>query len=371
VTPFFIEQRRAVLRGSALAALASLGACAGVPQQQRAGPLSVVKPPALRPGDTVGLFAPSGVVRPEALAQRVRNIEALGFRVKLGASVGAAWGGYAGTVQQRVDDFHALWRDGDVRALWAARGGSGASAILPFLDYALCAAQPKIVIGYSDITAVLLALWAKSGLVCFHGPTAGSQFTDYTTRHMRQMLMGANAGLDARTPMLPAPEHAERAAKGERAYERRVLQGGQAVGRLVGGNLTVLAALAGSPFLPSWDDALLFLEDVDEPPYRIDRSLQQLQLSDGSTHGLARAAGLMLGVFNRCEPKDDAPSLSLMQVMQHQANLAQSRGKAVPASYGMSFGHVPSHMTLPIGVRAVFDADAWSVQVLESPVDTA
>jgi muramoyltetrapeptide carboxypeptidase len=371
--PFFIGKAQ-MKRRELLAAVSalSLSACASpVRMAVNVQWSGTVKPPRLRDGDTVGLFAPSGVLTEAGLAQRVKAIEGLGLKVKLAPNVLSRWGGYAGTPEQRVDDFMTLWRDGDVRALWALRGGSGASGMLPMLPYSELRANPKIVIGYSDITALHWALYKRAGLVSFHGPTAGSQFTPYTLANLRKPLWGERW----QEPMLRAADHAQRAAA-EPAFAAQVYAQGEAEGVLKGGNLSVLAAMAGGPYGPElldFDQVLLFLEDVDEAPYRIDRMLTQLQLMDESGAALSRCAGLLLGIFNRCEAKAGDASLTRAEVMQHHAGLvaqrAKQRARSVPMAYGFSVGHVPSQMVLPFGVRARASATLLSLQLLESPVD--
>jgi muramoyltetrapeptide carboxypeptidase len=356
---------------AALAAASTLSGCATRTEVATHVAPAIVKPPPLRPGDTIGLFNASGALPESGLAPRVRALESLGFKVKVAPNLLARWGGYAGTVDQRVDDFHALWRDPEVRGLWAARGGSGAAAMLPHLDYALFRANPKVVVGYSDVTALHLGLWQRSGLVSFHGPTAGSQFTPFMVANLRRVLMGETVdGTNWRAPYLPAPEHTERATA-EPAFQKRVFETGVAIGRLWGGNLSVLSAMVGSPYVPSvdgWRDSLLFLEEVDEVPYRVDRMLTHLQLQDGSGHALSRLAGLMLGVFSRCDPKPGDESLSLMDVLSHHAQRS-ARARRVPASYGNSFGHVASQWLLPVGVQAEFDAGRHQLRLLEHAVE--
>ncbi len=313
------------------------------------------RPPRLKPGDLVGLFAPSNAASDAQLARGRANLEALGFRVRVPRNLMAVRGHLAGTVEQRVDDIHALWRDPEVKALWALRGGYGAALLLPHLDYGLLRREPKALIGFSDITALHLALQGRAGLVSFHGPWASSVFSPFTRDAMQAVLMQPQA----QTRLLRAPEHRSRATT-EPAYRARTLRAGTASGHLVGGNLSVLSALIGTPYAPAPQGALLFIEDVGETPSRIDRMLTQLQLA----LGLDRANGLLAGVFERCDPPRGEASLSLAQVMDDHLGRA-----GVPAVYGWSFGHVRDQLTLPLGVPAQIDTDSETLTLLEPAVD--
>lgn len=317
-------------------------------------PRSLVKPARLKRGDLVGLVAPCGVVGEPGIQKRVVNLESLGFKVRVGDHAMASYGGYAGTVEQRVADLHRMFGDRDVRAIWAARGGSGCLQLLPRIDYELVRRNPKVLIGFSDITALHLAILRHAGLVTFHGPTAGSTFSEFSVAQMQAVLMEPAA----RTTLAIAEEHL-RKAETKPQFVPRTFAPGIAEGRLLGGNLSVLCAMLGTPYLPSAKGSLLFLEDVGEAPYRIDRMLTQLRLAGP----LRQAAGIVLGVFEKCEPPDDEPSLSLAETLEGQ--LSESR---VPAVYGYSFGHVPHQYTLPLGVRARLDTEARTITLMEPAV---
>ena len=317
-------------------------------------PRKLLKPPALKRGDLVALFNPRGVADDALIQRATGNLERQGFRVMHSAHLRASRGNTAGTVGQRLTDLHALFANREVRALWAARGGSGTAQILPYVDYALVARNPKIVIGYSDLTSLLLALYERTGLVTFHGPVASSGFTPFTVAHLEAVLV------EGRPPylMTTAEEHIQRAVT-EPNFVQRVLHGGSAEGRLVGGNLSVLASLIGTPYLPDTRQALLFLEEISEAPYRVERMLTQLAQSGA----LDQVASAMLGVFVKGDTPAGEDSLSLTQALDdHFAS------RPIPSAYGLSFGHIASQWVLPIGIRARFDADAKSLTLLESAV---
>lgn len=348
------------------ALLAAAALMAGPVQARAAAPPSrrLIKPAMLKQGDLVGLIAPSGVLDDTVLQRGVKNMESYGFKVKLGDNIRAVHGGYAGSVSQRLADLHAMFLDKDVKAIWVARGGSGCSALLPGIQYDLIRANPKILVGYSDITALHLAIYRLAGLVTFHGPVASSSPTDYTVTQMQAMLMSPRAQTEIN--MSVENERKAAATPPEAEFRARTFRQGVAEGRLIGGNLSVLSALIGTPYAAEIENHLLFLEDVREPPYRIDRMLTQLQQSVGNrgeSDGLKRAAGIMLGVFSRIRPTDKDPSLSLDEVLDdHFAKLP------VPALYGASFGHISHQFTIPIGVRARLDTAAQTMTLLEAAV---
>lgn len=338
----------------AAGAAAPLTVAAATVQAKPARSRIRIKPPRIRPRAVVGLVAPSGVVTDSTIERCVRSLEAMGFSVKLGANIRKAWGGYAGPIADRVADLHAMFTDREVQGLWVARGGSGAAGLLPHLDYDLIARHPKVLVGYSDITALHLALQARCGLVTFHGPGAGSSQGEYMLTNQYAVLMSPQPTYR----MEGSPLNRERGEK-ESAFQRISWKGGIAEGRLTGGNLSVLTALIGTPYEPMVRDAILCLEEVSEAPYRVDRMLTHIEQS----LGLQTAAGIALGVFSRCEPKDNEAQLSLREVLDHHFS-----GSNIPAAYGLSFGHIAENLTLPFGIRARLDADEGSLTLLEPAV---
>lgn len=339
-------------RGFAMlaAAAAVLPASAGAAPARR----RLVKPPRLRFGDTIGLVAPGGHTDEEGIARATARIEQLGFRVQVGANLRAVHGNYGGTVRQRVDDLHAMFADPAVRAIWCIRGGSGCISLLSSLDYGLIRKHPTILLGYSDITALHLALYRQAGLVTFHGPVATSSDSVYSTRHMLAVLMQPQASYTI--PM--AQENAERAVR-EPQFAVRTVTHGRASGRLLGGNLSLVSALMGTPYAAEFRKAILFIEEAHEAPYRIDRWLTQLDLAVGLRH----AAAVMIGVCQDCKPDEGEPSLSLDETLD-----SHLKPLAIPAVSGYSFGHIRDQFTLPVGINARIDTLAQTVTLLEPAV---
>jgi muramoyltetrapeptide carboxypeptidase len=324
--------------------------------QSRPGgaPLRLLKPPRLKAKALVGLVAPGGVVGDATIQQCVANLEAQGFDVRVGNNIRAVHGGYAGTVEERLEDLHDMFTHREVAAIWTARGGSGALALLPRIDYGLVRRHPKILIGYSDITALHLAMLRHAGLVTFHGPVASSTFSDFSVGHMLGVL-----GEPTSTRVLPIAEENLARAEAEPQFKPRTFRAGTAEGRLAGGNLSLLCATVGTPYGIQGRGHLLFLEEVGEAPYRIDRMLMQLQLA----RVLPDASGVAMGVFQRCDPPDPEPSLSLAETLAER--MAAVR---VPAAYGFSFGHIPRQVTLPVGLRARLDTEGRTLTLLEPAV---
>ena len=311
---------------------------------------AALRPRALGEGDLIGLFNPSGAVYERAPYEQTRRaLQALGLRTREAPNARARYGHMAGTPQQRADDIHALFADPEVAGLLAITGGSGANRVLPLLDWDLIARHPKFLGGYSDLTALINAVWAKTGLVTFHAPLGRSDWTPFSMAHFRAVAMQAEpCTLPLAVPGEPAPEPVV------------TIRGGRARGPLVGGNLAVLTSLAGTPYLPAFDGAILFLEDVNEYIYRVDRMLSTLLLGGQ----LARVAGVVLGGFTSCGPSEGSfGTLTLDEVFDDYF-----RGLGVPVFRGAPFGHIARKMTLPVGAAAEMDADAGTLRLLEPAV---
>ena len=319
--------------------------------------MTPVKPRRLAPGHTIGLVSPSSAPNePARIRFAIETIESLGFRVKLGPHLHDRDGYLAGTDQARAHDLNAMFADDAVDAIWCVRGGYGASRLLPALDFELMRRKPKALIGYSDITALHMAIHRHAGLVTFHGPVAWRAFTPYTLAALRRVLWHAEA--PARLAEPPPFERRE----GQVDWDNRVatLVPGKARGRLLGGNLCLMSHLVGTPYLPDLRGSVLFLEDVEEAYYRIDRMLTQLWLA-GALDGVA---GMAFGKFTNCEP-----SPFFLQNRPLEEILAERfRPLGIPTISGVMIGHIDDQATLPVGGLAELDADAGTLTLLEPGV---
>lgn len=312
----------------------------------------VIRPRRLAPGDTVGLVLPaSGELQRDDIAFAREQLEAIGLKVVLGRHVYDRHGYLAGRDEDRATDINRLFADKSVNGIVCYTGGWGTPRLLPYLDYALIRKNPKVLLGFSDITALLIAIHQETGLVTFHGPVGSSTFEPYTLENLRKVVMTAEpAGLLTQPPK----KESELVGRANRIIK---LAPGRATGRLVGGNLTLISATMGTPYEIDSDGAILFLEDIREDLYRVDRMLTQLALSGK----LQRVAGVVFGRCTDCGFK--GPTFSLEDLLRERFG-----SLGVPAISGLSFGHIEKKLTLPIGVRATLDGDAGTLSIDEAAV---
>jgi muramoyltetrapeptide carboxypeptidase len=358
--------RRDLIKTATLAALAPLvngpSLVAGQVPKPAASPAvrslgpsgpGYVKPPRLKAGDTVGLVIPSSAQwDPMAFDILLESLQALGLKGKLGKHVYDRRGYLAGRDEDRAADLNAMFADPEVNAIHCIRGGWGAARLLPLLDWATIAKHPKILVGYSDITALLLSLHAKTGLVTFHGPNGSSAWNSFNLDWMKRVLWNGEAAVFANAKetddtLVPVKNRT------------RTLTPGKARGKLLGGNLTVFTTIIGSGYVPDFRDSILFLEDVEEAPYRLDRMFTQLKLAGI----LNQVKGVVWGTCDGCTPGEGFGSLTIPDVLSdHVAPLG------VPAYSGAMIGHVSRQFTLPVGLPVELDADAGTITMLESAV---
>jgi len=322
-------------------------------------------PPRLKPGDTIGLVTPATFLTEEQLRKAILSLEKLGFKVRYSPNMLVRKGFLAGTDEQRAEDINQMFADEDIDGIMCGRGGYGSGRILPLLDYDLIRSNPKVFIGFSDITAMLYGIYGKAGLVCFHGPVGTSNYSEITTDYFQKLLTDPPAEIVYNNQGVKPDVDVEVNEEGvevevETLPELITLSPGVAEGELIGGNLSLISMLSGTDYDLDMRDKLVFIEDVGETPYRIDRMLTQLLLAEDK---LPAAAGVLLGVFSGCEADDLERSLSLAQVLQDRL-----AGLGVPVLYGLSFGHISQNMTLPFGVRARLDADGKKLTLLEPTV---
>jgi muramoyltetrapeptide carboxypeptidase len=277
----------------------------------------------------------------------------MGYEPRLGPNAGQAYGYLAGRDDERLADLNAALSAPDIDGVWCIRGGNGMNRIIDRVDFAGFARHPKPVIGFSDITVLLLALWMRTGVVTFHGPIARTPMPNFQRHHFDRVLGNISAAgvLGRHNP----PEDVL-APTTRRIF---TVTGGTARGPLVGGNLTLLQALIGTPYFPSLDGAILFLEDVGEAVYRVDRMLAHLRL----VGALDRLAGVAIGRFTDMGQGGDGGALGFDEVLH--TYLAPLR---IPVAVGFPFRHIDDQWTLPIGVQAELNADSGELTLLEAAV---
>jgi len=339
-----MPSRRSFLQAAALAPFLSF---------TRAEP-ATLKPPRLRPGDTIGLVCPAApAYSRESVQITIESLQALGFRTKLSPHFYDRYGYLAGRDADRAADINTMFADTSVSMIMAMHGGWGCARLLPLLNYDLIRRNPKILIGYSDITALLLGINARTGLITMHGPEGAATWNAYTVDWFKRVLMAG----EAVTFSNPVKKEDTLSQTKDRVT---TLKSGKARGRLVGGNLTVLSHLIGSPYLPDWTGKILFVEDVGEDVYRMDRMLTQLRLAGI----LDQVAGFVFGKCTKCEPGSGGyGSLTLEDVLTEQFG-----SLSVPAYAGAMIGHLADKFTVPVGIDAEIDADAGTIRLLESAV---
>jgi len=351
-----MNRRTFVTKSSLMGASACLGSLLLSQPMSAAYPKSnMIKPKALSTGATIGLITPSSNIARVNFDKTLKNMEQLGFKVKYTDNMRVKKGFLAGTDQQRLDDLHLMFEDDEVEGIICARGGYGGSRLLADIDYDVIRNNPKVFVGYSDITALHMGIFTQTGLVTFHGPNGDSDYSPFTLQQFKSLLMetGQTYNYSSQDPLL-----------GEEYLQKAVtIQGGKTQGELVGGNLTLISTLMGTPYQLDFTDKIVFLEDIGEAPYRIDRMFTQLLLN-GS---IQKAKGLALGTFTDCEfeAKDpDFPdSLSLKEVV-----IDRLGDLGIPLVLGLPFGHIADNAIMPYGITAELDADEQTLRLLESPV---
>jgi muramoyltetrapeptide carboxypeptidase len=309
--------------------------------------LKPLKPRRLTGGDLIGIVSPAGPISDTSKIDRgVRYLESLGYRVTVGKNAALKKGYLAGSDKERVDDLHSMFANGDVRAIFCMRGGYGTPRLLRLLDYRLIARNPKILVGFSDITALQLALWHKCRLITFHGPMVGTDMAEAIDPYTEEMFWRILSS-DAESHKISLDKSV-------------VLHRGSAVGRLLGGNLSLIVTLIGTPWFPRLSRAMLFIEEIGEEPYRIDRMLTQLK----NAGILDSVSGILSGQLIDCVPQNlSTPQLTADQVLDELQRTLRK-----PFLANAPFGHHPTKLTLPVGVRAKLDTHRRTLTFLESPV---
>ncbi len=310
----------------------------------------MLKPERLKSGDTIGIVAPGSWVRKSRLQKGIKYLRSLGFKIKLAPNVFEKRGYLSGTDEKRALTINHFFADKKVNAIFCARGGYGSLRILDLIDYSLIKKNPKIFLGYSDITVLHWAILKNTNLVTFHGPMVGADFDKKVSGYVQTYWQKA---LFSNQPIGKIENPA-------RLKKWKVLSSGKAEGILIGGNLTLISRLLGTEYQLNFKDKILFLEDLDEPSYHIDGMLAQLKLAGV----FEKIKGLILGEFVRCgKKKKGVPTLSLNQVFQDYFGKVK-----FPVIYPVACGHGREKLTLPLGVKAVLDTSRNLFAIVESGV---
>ncbi len=338
--------RKDFLRTSALATFGGAAFSLSNPNQAEAAAASdekKIRPKALKKGDTLGLVAPaSPIYDASEFDEMLINVQNLGFNLKLAEHVRTQYGYLAGTDAERAGDVMTMFQDDEVDGIMCIRGGWGCNRILPLLDYQVIKENPKVFCGFSDITSLHMAFYEKSDLISFHGPVGKSEWTDMTTKAFKDII---KKGKKRKYSVPPEFDNTF------------VINPGTVTGRMLGGNLTVLVSMIGSDYLPDFEDAILYVEDVGENVYRIDRLMMQLKLSGI----LDEIAGFVFGKCTDCDAGEN--SLTLKQVLN-----GYIKPLNIPAFSGAMISHDDNNITIPVGIEATIDSEHKTIQLLQSGV---
>ncbi|MFK7783695.1 MAG: LD-carboxypeptidase [Crocinitomicaceae bacterium] len=300
-----------------------------------------ILPKRLKKGDTIGIAASAGPIRNRKEVDEFQEVlRQLGYQIKLGKNVFGKEGYFSAKDEDRADEFMELIQDDGVDGIFFIRGGWGCARFLDLLDYGVIAQNPKVIMGFSDITALLNAITLHSGIVTFHGPGGNSTWNKYSVDYITRLLRNGEQVLYK---------------NGTNDHSIHTYSSGKAEGMFFGGNLSVLCGMVGSKYLPDWNDKVLFLEDVGEEPYRIDRMLTQLKLAGV----FGQISGLVLGNFRQCTPEEPDRSFTLEEVFEQHFSKVQ-----FPVFYGAQIGHIRNKFTVPVGVRVRIDADLGTIEML-------
>ncbi len=309
-----------------------------------------IKPPVLSPGDTIGLVAPASPVDNIQLSKGITQLQNMGFKIHLGNTVKKllSRGFLAASDKERADDINMAFENENINAIFSIGGGYGSLRILPLIDYEKIRLNPKIFVGYSDITALLLAIHQKTGLIVFHGPMIAPDFpnlTEYTKNYMMRALMRAEPIGIIENPI-------------EGPYVR-IINEGKAEGEIIGGNLSLIISTLGTPYEINMNGKIVFIEEVNEEPYRIDRMLTHLILAGK----LNKAAGIIICEIRNYKQSIPGATPTLEEVIRDRIG-----GLGIPAIYGVCCGHGSDKITIPIGVKASLDATNAKLTITESAV---
>lgn len=317
-----------------------------------------LKPERLRRGDKIALVAPASFISEKSLQTSIEKVEQMGFIPVWSRKILCKYGYLSATDKERADDFNSMIKDKEIKGIICAGGGYGCTRILDLLDYDMIKENPKVIIGFSDNTALINAVHKKTGLITFHGPIARTMHQGYNGEHFENLTINP-----VDEYIIESSDDDLQKSQDDKVYERYTITSGKGQGELVGGNLTLICSLMGTPYQIDFENKIVMIEDINEEPYRIDRMLTQL-ISSGE---LSKAAGIVFGICKDCDKTDKtktANSFTLREVIEDRIKPLN-----IPAAYGLSFGHNINNFTFPIGVKAEFDADRKTIRLKETAVE--
>lgn len=341
-----MSDRRSFIRNTGVLALSSIVFKGNALSEFYISDMKRIKPKALKAGDTIAITSPAGAVWDDAQVETFSNIlKGFGFNIILGKTLKEKHGYFAGTDEVRAKELNDLFADKKVKGIFCMKGGWGCARLLDKLNYTIIKENPKVLIGFSDITTLLLAITTKTGLITYHGPVGNSGWNDFTKNSFINVIQNAKPYTFEANP----------------SNEDTILtiNSGKASGELFGGNLTVLSSIIGSGYLPDWKGKILFLEEAKEEPYSIDRMLTQLKLSGI----LDSVSGIVFGKCAKCLAEEPHKSFTLNEVL-----LQHFKPLKIPVFFGAMIGHIENKLTVPLGINASIDADKGTISLLESSV---
>jgi len=303
----------------------------------------IPKPNKLNKGDKVALITPSGFATKDKIDIAIENVKSLGLEIVYSKKIFAQHGYLAGTDGERLADLHQVFENDEIKAIFCIRGGYGVTRILPKIDFELIKRNPKLLVGFSDITALHTAFFQKTGLIGVHGIVASSKFTDYTKNQLESLLFD-----NLQTYNLPCQWN-------------NIVAHGSGKGTSIGGNLSLLVSLIGTEYLPSFENKVVFIEDVAEAPYKIDRMLTHLLTATD----LKNAEAVIFGTFYKCSPEQNGTkaenSLTVEQIIEEKFSDYEK-----PVLTNINFGHIENACIFPIGVEICVNTEMKEFFVLES-----
>lgn len=309
--------------------------------------MELIKPKALKKGDLIGLITPSSTPNDLTRVEKsVNYFEKLGYNVIVGKNVGKRNSYLAGSDEERIYDIESMFSNREVKGIFCLRGGYGTARLLPHINYDLIKNNPKVFVGYSDISALQMAILSKTGLVTFAGPMPAVDFyenpSEFTEQNFWEMVTDKRDVITLNT-----------------AHEIKSVTNFKAEGNLLGGNLIVWASILGTEYMPSLNNSVLFLEEIEEAPYRIDRIFAHLKM----LKEFNQIKGLVFGQFEDCVDSDENNKITIDELIEHYfGNLK------IPILKNISFGHIKNFITVPYGVKVKIDSEKCEIVISENVV---